>query len=595
MWMSLSLISENRILLLPAHINPEALGNQRRGGPPNTGTISSTTTLIPWHDNAAMRLPPARGRDGAPTLCKLLIDVYRTSSMRVQFADILLIAAWLACTPWALAQAPRSSSAPIQLHPKNQHYFLYQGHAIVLLGSGEHYGAVINADFDYRRYLATLTAEEMNYTRVFPGSYVEVPAKSFGILRNDLAPAPGRFLAPWARSDAPGYTGGGNKFDLDRWNPAYFDRLRSFLADAENRGIIVELSLFSSHYGEAQWNVSPFNSANNVNQTAGIDWKQLNTLDNGNLLSYQEGYVRKIVREVNPYSNIIFEIANEPWSDRPVLADVINPYLPLPALDRFPNSVDLPDEATMAWQARVLAWITTEEASLPNKHLIAQNYCNFRFPARPLPGVSIMNFHYAYPEAASLNYGLGLALSYDETGFLGHDDSPYMRQAWNFLLSGGSAFNHLDYSFTVGHEDGADTAPNGPGGGSPELRRRLRILRDFLCGLPLVDLAPDTSTIRQAQGVHPRVLSSPHGVYAAYLDGNGPTVLHMNLPPGDYTFEWLDIDTGEVRSVNSGQVHGANSGAAHGVASFYHAGGKKLLPSPNFRVGIALLLRRSSP
>ena len=219
----------------------------------------------------------------------------------------------------------------------------------------------------------------------------------------------------------------------------------------------------------------------------------MNTLENGNILGYQERYTRKLVREASTYPNVIFEIANEPWSDRPVLANVVNPYL-FSGRDKYPNSIDLPDDATMAWQARVAEWITSEESALPNsspqaRHLIAQNCCNFFYPVRSvLPGVSVLNFHYAYADAASLNYGLGKALSYDETGFLGREDEKYARQAWNFMLAGGGLFDNLDYSFSVGHEDGQDNEPNGPGGGSAELRRRLRILSDFLKDLPLVEM-----------------------------------------------------------------------------------------------------------
>ena len=36
------------------------------------------------------------------------------------------------------------------------------------------------------------------------------------------------------------------------------------------------------------------------------------------------------------------------------------------------------------------------------------------------------------------------------------------------MLAGGSVFDALDYSFSVGHEDGTDAEPNGPGSGSPE-------------------------------------------------------------------------------------------------------------------------------
>jgi len=258
------------------------------------------------------------------------------------------------------------------------------------------------------------------------------------------------------------------------------------------------------------------------------------------------------------------------------LADVVNPYL-FTGRDQYPNSVDLPDQATMAWQARVSEWITSAEASLPSKHLIAQDCCNFRYAVKSLlPGASVVNFHYAYAEAATSNYGLGKALSYDETGFLGRDDESYARQAWNFMLSGGGVFDHLDYSFSVGHEDGTDLELNGPGGGSPGLRKRLKVLNEFLRGLPLVEMAPDFKVVKHAGGVTTHVLASAKGAYAMYVDGNGPTEIAMNLPAGAYELKWVDGATGSER----------------GVESFQHAGGERVVKSPEFHNGIAMRLQR---
>ena len=144
-------------------------------------------------------------------------------------------------------------------------------------------------------------------------------------------------MAPWVRSSQDGYAGGGNKFDLSRWNQAYFDRLHDFLEEASKRGIVVEISLFSSQYGEEQWKLSPFHPGNNVNQTREIDWKRTHTLDNGSILDWQEKYTRKLVAAAAGFDNVIFEIQNEPWSDRPVLASVQNPYLFPPSRDRFPT------------------------------------------------------------------------------------------------------------------------------------------------------------------------------------------------------------------------------------------------------------------
>lgn len=492
----------------------------------------------------------------------------------------LAVGAVLASGFPAAIHAQQPNAEPIHLDPANPHYFQFRGQTMALVGSGEHYGAVLNLDVDGKRYLDTVQSAGLNYTRIFGGSYAEVPGKSFGIQRNDLAPAPGRFLAPWARSATPGYAGGGNKFDLDHWNPAYFTRLHDFLADAASRGIVVEISLFSSQYGDAQWALSPFNSANNVNATDLNDWKKVNTLENGAILRYQEAYTRKLVREANQFDNVIFEIQNEPWSDRPQFFGVINPYLFPPGRDQFPNSIEIADASSLAWQQKIAEWITSEEANLPNRHLIAQCYTNFGAPVRSvIPGVSIVNFHYARPEAAIWNLGLNKAISYDETGFLGHGDTAYRRQAWNFMLSGGSVFDGLDYSFTPGHEDGTDTAPNGPGGGSPALRAQLKILRQFLQSLPLAQMRPNAEAVIAAPGVIPRVLAFEGHAYGIYLDGAGPTHLVLRLPTGDYSMQWIDVVGGAITKSETIRSTGSNSD----------------LDSPPFDDGIALRIERAAP
>jgi hypothetical protein len=303
----------------------------------------------------------------------------------------------------------------------------------------------------------------------------------------------------------------------------------------------------------------------------------VNTLDNGRVLTYQERYVRKLVHEVNAHPNVIFEIQNEPWSDHPVLTDVVNPYLFPPARDQYPNSIEVADDASIAWQTRVAQWITSEESALPNKHLIAQCYSNFRLPVRTLiRGVSVVNFHYAYPEAATLNYGLGKAIAYDETGFLGRSDEAYLRQAWNFMLAGGSIFDALDYSFTTANPDGADNHPNGPGGGSPALRKQLGILWRFLSSFSLESLSPNANVVVDATGVTAHVLSTTRGDYAIYLDGRGPSDLTLLLPAGRYKAEWLNPQTGSLTPGNE----------------FNSDGKAMIISAPAFENGIALRLAR---
>ena len=83
----------------------------------------------------------------------------------------------------------------VKPHPANPNYFVFRGKPMIIVSSAEHYGSVLNLDFDWKKYLDTMAGDGMNYVRIFSGSYREAPG-DFGIERNTLAPAPGPFLAP---------------------------------------------------------------------------------------------------------------------------------------------------------------------------------------------------------------------------------------------------------------------------------------------------------------------------------------------------------------------------------------------------------------
>ena len=162
------------------------------------------------------------------------------------------------------AAQPAKRIRPIQLHPDNPHYFLWRGKPSVLITSGEHYGALLNRAFDYKKYLKTLELYGFNLTRTFSGAYCE-PVGAFNIQDNTLAPAKGQFICPWARSDIPRYSNGGNKFDLTKWDNTYFERLRNFVKEAGKSGVAVELVLFCPFYKDDMWKLSPMNAINNIN------------------------------------------------------------------------------------------------------------------------------------------------------------------------------------------------------------------------------------------------------------------------------------------------------------------------------------------
>ncbi len=431
-------------------------------------------------------------------------------------------------------------SQPIGLHPKNPHYLLYKGKPTVLVTSAEHYGAVLNTAFDFEKYLETLHAEGMNYTRIFTGSYVETPG-NFGIRNNTLAPEAGNFLAPWMRTNEKGSYEEENKFDLESWNPEYFERLHRFVAKANELDIIVEVTLFSSTYQDAQWQRNPFNPGNNINQIqADLDRKKSNTLENGNLTRFQKKLVEKIVTELNNYDNIFYEIQNEPWSDDPQkVMRTLRTLDPSPGEGDWFKWAEMASSASLAWQKLMAQTVVDTEKALPKKHVIAQNYTNFFHSLDKVdPNISILNFHYVWPEAVWLNYGWNRPVNFDESGFAGMETGTYLRQAWQFMMAGGAIFNNLDYSFYVGNEDGKGEY-NAPGAGSADFRKQLKYLRDFIESFNFIGLKPDFTTVLHAPGLQAQCISEPGKQYAMVFTGVAGNWVKLDLPKGKYSYEFV--------------------------------------------------------
>ena len=273
--------------------------------------------------------------------------------MRLQSARLVAVLMGVAAIMLANVQGRLAPAAekPLALHPDNAHYFLFRGKPTIIITSAEHYGAVLNLDFDYVKYLDELAAHGLNNTRTWAGAYCEDDKVVQHRAQTRWRRATGRFICPWARSDTPGYANGGNKFDLTKWDEAYFKRLKDFLDQASKRGVIVEMNLFCPFYEESMWKISPQNAANNVNDVGKCSRKDVYTLDkNDGLLAVHEEMTRKIVTELNEFDNLYYEICNEPYFGG----------------------------VTMEWQHRIVDTIVAAEKDLPNKHLISLNIANGR-------------------------------------------------------------------------------------------------------------------------------------------------------------------------------------------------------------------------
>lgn len=450
---------------------------------------------------------------------------------------------------------------PLSLHPQNPHYFMFRGKPAILIGSTEHYGAVMNLDFDYIKYLNELAVSGLNVTRTFTGVYVE-PAGAFGIKKNTLAPAPERFICPWSRSSEPGYANGGSKFDLSRWDEAYFSRLKDFIREAGKRNVIVELDLFSNFYDTLQWKLSPLCFRNNINGIGDIrDQKEILSLKHPEIIDIQVKMVRKILFELKDFDNLYYEICNEPY---------------------FGDTL-----ALRQWERFMTGIVADSEKDLNDKHLISNNIANhYRLVSNPRESVSIYNFHYARPPlAVERNYHLNMVIGDNETGFDGINDATYRREAWDFIMAGGAIFNHLDYSFTADNEDGSFVIEKGqPGGGGKTLRHQLKILAEFMQGIDFIEMrriAADRLRLPEPGNTKMQALGNESEVVAIYLQNkdtaSSSSEIEINLQSGSYSLTWVDT----------------RSGGETVAAIKNHKGGWLRIASPAYSEDIALGIEKA--
>ena len=191
---------------------------------------------------------------------------------RSQFAGALFV---------ALLLAGRATSAPIQgllrTHPTNPRYFTNDtGEAVYLTGS--HTWDTIRdfgpKTFDYTGYLDFLEEKNHNFSRLWTWDLPKFQSQYPGFNADEVTPF------PWQRTGAGTASDGRPKFDLSQFDQTYFDRLRSRVEEAGNRGVYTSVMLFEGwHLSALPWGQHPFDSNNNVN---GIDGDANN---DGNVLS----------------------------------------------------------------------------------------------------------------------------------------------------------------------------------------------------------------------------------------------------------------------------------------------------------------------
>ena len=450
----------------------------------------------------------------------------------------------------------------IHLDADNPKYLWFRGKSLALISASEHYGSVINRPFDYEKYLADAVQHKMTMTRTFL-LYRELQST-----RNPSSPCKPDspdYLSPFVRSGPGKAMDGEPIYDLDQWNPEYFERLHRFLDLASKDGIAVELTVFSNSYADDVWALNPLRAANNKQHVGMVDWEDYISLKNPELVRRQSAYARKIIQETAGYDNVYYEICNEPgggikghatpadvdaWQEEMarVMRDEMQrlrlPHL-LSGQQAFTYGVQNAFPQGGSFSSKTFDIVNVHP--LPNTQFDGHVYDMGNFMSKELRLEQVGSFcraSFLRPKPVVLDEDNTASMYRDATGWTIH-----RKRAWTALLSG-CHYDYIDFSITVGSERGTVASQAG-------IRTWMQHLSDFMASFDYTHAQPASSWI----GGYPdhltvASLSVADRDYVVYLGdarelddpAAGEAIagkVILQLPPGTYDVRVYSPATGE--------------------------------------------------
>lgn len=163
-----------------------------------------------------------------------------------------------------------------------------------------------NIKLDYNKYMDWMESHGTNFLR----GWIWEEASYIADSKRTVEPL------PYARSGPGTALDGLPKYDLNKFNQAYFDRLRSRIIEAGKHGIYVSIMLTNNvSVLNKGWNGNPYNANNNINGIGGSqDVAQdhlVYTMQYPEVVKCHEKFAEKVIDTVNDLENVLYEIGNE--------------------------------------------------------------------------------------------------------------------------------------------------------------------------------------------------------------------------------------------------------------------------------------------
>jgi hypothetical protein len=419
----------------------------------------------------------------------------------------------------AVALAGPPAKGPLRRLESNPRYFTDgSGKAVLLVGSHQWHNFQDNGHrlpegqdpppaFDFDAYLDFLEKHGHNFFRLWrweaPKWTDEQPKGVVKYCRPH----------PWART-GPGLAADGKpKFDVSKFDPEYFDRLRDRVTKARDRGIYVSIMLFEGwelQFTDA-WKTHPFHAPNNVNGVdadpdgRGTRYNELRDDDAGRrVLELQEAYVRKVIDTVGDLDNVLYEACNEAGAP------------------------------SKTWQYRIIDFVHKYEGSKGKRHPVGMTFMYaggtnrdlFDSPAdwvSPNPGGPSDPSNYRTNPSPK---DVGKVVVNDTDHLWGHTggDSVWV---WKSFTRGLNVLFMEEMTPSPTWQDSARVA--------------MGQVRRFADAIDLAHMPPRPELVQTGY-----LLAAPGREYLAYQDGSqGEFWLDLKDAQGPFSVTWFDTTTGK--------------------------------------------------
>jgi len=432
----------------------------------------------------------------------------------------------------------KTATGPLRINPKNPRYFVNAtGKAVYLTGSHTwsnllDRGTVKppNIVFDYANYISWMVSHNLNFMRLWTA---ELPnSGNTGDPYENFVGLPWK----WSRTGPETANDGAPRFDFNKLDQDYFDRVRTRVIEARDNGIYVSVMLFEGEEWQSETNPNdgnPFQGSNNIN---GLNCPKTCPTDTAliseDAWNYETAYIRKLVDNVNDLDNVLYEVSNEagaPYSD--------------------------------SWQRSVITFVKQYEAEKPKQHPVGMTFQwvggsdlalynsnadwvspQSRFPRAQVDKVVINDTDHSYPWA-----------DLKRADHLG-------QRSWvwkNFTLGNNIAFMDPYLVVWPGRNSPTGVTADANIGVNPDeywetIRNAMGATLTYANRMNLAEMAPQPTLSSTNY-----CLAHPGSEYLVYQPVGA--FFAVNILPGRYQYEWLDPSTNRVALSGMLTVSGGTS------------------------------------